>query len=59
MVKPSDYAVKIINRVGDLEDHPQPLSSLVSMTDTIPSWRLGVLLNGFHRSQGPSNIQWR
>ena len=34
----SDYAVKMINRGGDLEDHPRPLSSLVSMTDTIPSW---------------------
>ena len=38
MVNPSDYAVKIINRGGDLEDHPRPLSSLVSMTDTMPSW---------------------
>ena len=39
MVNPSDYAVKMINRGGDLEDRPRPLSSLVSMTDTIPSWR--------------------
>ena len=38
MVNPPDYAVKMINRGGDLEDHPRPLPSLVSMTDTIPSW---------------------
>ena len=38
MVNPSDYAVKMINRGEDLEDRPRPLSSLVSMTDTIPSW---------------------
>ena len=40
MVNPSDYAVKMINRGGDLEDCPRPLSSLVSMTDTIPSLQL-------------------
>ena len=39
MVNPSDYAVKMINRGGDLDDRPRPLPSLVSMTDTIPSWQ--------------------
>ena len=38
MVDPCDYAVKMINRGGDLEYRPWPLSSLVLMTDTKPSW---------------------
>ena len=38
MVDPYDYAVKMINRGGDLEDRPRSLSSLVAMTHTIPSW---------------------
>ena len=51
MVNPSDYAVKIINRVGDLEDHPRPLSSLVSMTDTIPSWHASQQLKRLPRTK--------
>ena len=51
MVNPSDYAVKMINRGGDLEDHPRPLSSLVSMTDTIPSWHASQQLKRLPRTK--------
>ena len=51
MVNPSDYAVKMINRGGDLEDCPRPLSSLVSMTDTIPSWHASQQLKRLPRTK--------
>ena len=51
MVNPSDYAVKMINRGGDLEDSPRPLSSLVSMTDTIPRWHASQQLKRLPRTK--------
>ena len=51
MVNPSDYAVKMINRGGDLEDRPRPLPSLVSMTDTIPSWHASQQLKRLPRTK--------
>ena len=47
----SDYAVKMINRGGDPEDRPRPLSSLVSMTDTIPSWHASQQLQRLPRTK--------
>lgn len=51
MVNPSDYAVKMINRGGDLDDRPRPLPSLVSMTDTIPSWQASQRLTWHPRTK--------
>ena len=51
MVNPSDYAVKMINRGGDLEDRPRPLSSLVSITDIVPSWRASQQLQRLPRTK--------
>ena len=53
MVDPCDYAVKMINRGGDLEDRPRPLSSLVSMTHD----RHNTELACFSTASMASNLQ--
>ena len=51
MANPSDYAVKMTNRGGDPEDHQRPLSTLVLMTDTVPSWCASQRLPWLPRTQ--------
>ena len=57
ILKPAGYAVKMLGRGGDLDAHPQLLStSLVPRTDTTDTYRVGILLNRFHRLTGPECI---
>ena len=55
MLNLSVYAVEMLDRSGDLEPHGSTV--VVKPCVLTNMYQVEMLLNGFHRSPGPDNIQ--